>query len=154
MNKSFFEELCIEEAELVERLRVLREFKDKFFTPNIQSSTISVTPVIPENKPETKKVTHKKPVRRTKKGAVKKITVAQKVLNALEQLRVGKSKDVALKLIELYPSDYKNPEKATGDARYQLSDLKNLGKIEIHEIGQGSAGNSYRIKIEGLKELL
>ena len=112
--------------ELVERLRVLREFKDKFFTALIPTPINPIIPVVTEVKAETKKIIHKKPVRRSKKGSLKKITVAQKVLTALSQLQVGKSKDVATKLIELYPIDYKNPNKANGDARYQISDLMKL----------------------------
>src|ERR1700759_4620297 len=146
MNKSVFEELCREEEELVERLRVLREFKDKFFTSVVPQNQPTVKNVVPEKKLEIKKIIAKKPVRRNKKSGVKRVTVAEKVLTALTELKVGKSRDVALKLIELYPSDYKNPDKAIGDARYQISDLMKLEKVEISEEGQGSAGNTYRIK--------
>jgi len=75
MNKSVYEELCREETELVERLRVLREFKDKFFTSLIPQNQPTVSNIIPENNTEPKKTVLKKPVRRTKKPGVKRITV-------------------------------------------------------------------------------
>lgn len=72
------------------------------------------------------------------------MTIVQKVLHALELLETGKTKDVANKMIEVFPEYQKKPEKAIADARYHISDLKQAATIEVVEEGVGSAGKTYR----------
>jgi hypothetical protein len=142
MDKKFFTELCKDEAILVEKLRVLREFKAKFFGEELpqdevvnQSAYNTRTAIYPSTT-----------VRRTNKKG-KRVTVGDKVINALSALGTGGSRDVANKLIELYASDYKNKSaKAIGDARYQISDLVAAGTIEVHAQGIGKSGNIYKLK--------
>ena len=156
MNKSVLEELCKEEDELVERLRVLREFKEKFFSP----SQVKFDPlpfnktIVEEPKAELKKNAVKRHTKRSEKSSpMKKVTVAQRVLRALGELGRGQSKDVAAKLLELYPNEYKVASKATGDARYQLSDLKKLNKIVVDEPGLGNSGDYYKLN-DGVDDIL
>jgi len=143
MDNNFFKQLCDKENMLVEKLKVLRDFKVQFFTEGgldvpldespvkaivLHEQNISVKPKIDSSKFKANKP---------------KLTISNKVLNALSILGTGKTKDVSDKMIELYDEYKNNPQKAIADARYHISDLKQSGVIKVVEDGLGSAGKTY-----------
>jgi uncharacterized membrane protein len=139
MDNTFLKELSQEEARLVEKLRVLREFKAKFFEDGKEvaesvliDNTTYQTSTSQEPRKENKKNYNKRKKRNT-------VTVQDKVLHALSTIEIGKTRDVVDKLIEIYP-EYKT------DARYYMSALSIAKRIDIYESGIGNSGNTYKYK--------
>jgi ribosomal protein L7/L12 len=142
MSTIIFDELCRQEADLVEKLRILREYKQTFFLEASPTPTPVDTAPKPAQPTDFTKFTVV-----SKRRTTKKVKVIDKVFKAIAAVGQGKSKDFAAKLVELYPSEYRNKQqKATGDTRYNLTDLLKAGKVEIIEQGKGSLGSTYRIK--------
>jgi hypothetical protein len=92
-----------------------------------------------QNQPKTRTI-RKKVV---KKGKTK-ISIPAKVLKALETIGQGKTKDVAAKMVELFPEYQKNPDKAIADARFHISAMKNK-QVEVVEEGIGNSGSTYKL---------
>jgi hypothetical protein len=147
MENNFYKDLCKKEAILVEKLRVLREFKAQFFTETGEDIALDAevkkapsTPISSNN--GSKKA--KKPKRTMAKRGSE--TIPEKIKNSLKQIDEGKTNDIANKMIEIYPEYKSNPEKAKKDARHYISKMSQNKEVEVIEIGEGSAGNTYKYK--------
>jgi hypothetical protein len=138
MDKTFFNDLCKQEAQLVEKLRILREFKNTFFDSNIDiekasaiskaSITIPQQSIFPAKKKEYKRTSA--------------LTVPKMVLKSLAEVGIGSTHDIASKLIHLYPSV--SYEKASKDAKHHLSLLSKAGQVKIIERRKGKLGYIYQ----------
>lgn len=149
MESNFFKDLCKRENALVEKLRVLREFKTQFFTED--GADIPLDAEVKKTAQNSN--SHTQNTKKAKKGkrSVSKRggeTIPQKIKNALKELPMstGKTSEVADKLIDIYPEYKTNPVKAQKDARHYLSKLKQSLEIEVVEEGEGSTGNTYKYK--------
>ena len=150
MDNMLFEQLNREEAILIEesrileeKLRALRDFRTAFFAGK---KTISV-----DNKVET----DYQPLHLEKSAIVEPPkaadylaknnakTTPEKVLYTLALIKTGRAKDVASKLMEIYPEYQNNEKKANKHARYYLSASKIKGEIEAF-IGPIGPGKTYR----------
>ena len=143
MDNTFLKELSQEEARLVEKLRVLREFKAQFFNDSKDGNEI----VLIKNTDLQTTDSHgsrKRIIKPYKSKKRNKSTVQDKVLHALSIIEIGKTRDVVDKLVEIYPEYQSNPEKAKTDARYYMSALSIAKKIDIYETGPGNSGNTYK----------
>lgn len=141
MDKTFFDELCKQEAQLVEQLRILREFKNTFFSLSEPVQQLATTS---EEKPkpfQQRLFEAKKSAKKTYKKR-NALTVPAMVLNSLDEIDTGSTQDIANKLVKLYPSV--SPEKALKDTKHHVSLLSKAGKIKIIEKRPGKLGFTYQ----------
>lgn len=147
MDITPYETLIKQETALALQLKVVREYIKAFYPDKktveeqeIEAMIAAQNMPLAQERAIKAKAVRKKAVKKGKS----KISIPVKVLKALEAIGVGKTKDVAAKMVELFPEYQKDPHKALTDARFHISALKGK-KIEVVEEGIGNSGSTYRL---------
>jgi hypothetical protein len=143
-----YDSLIAQEAELNRQLKAVRDYISAFY-PNKNVEDAIQTPILEKSAPLSsvyKTIKRRTGVKKGVKGKPKE-TVPDKVKKGLSLIEIGKTKDIANKMIEVYPEYGKNPDKAIKDARLYISGLVKKNEVEVIEEGLGNSGNTYKIKV-------
>ena len=134
MDNTFYNELCKKEETLVEKLRVLREFKNKFFD-NPQNELVSSF-VDDNNNART--------LKQLPTSYSNSLAIWEKVLFSLKEIEQGEVQQIASKLILLEPNY--GIEKAKKDVKQHVSKLFKNGIIDRLREGSGKRSGLYAYK--------